>query len=246
MNKENLIQVLSFFLILFLLPTSGISQKNKTAECWTMTPAQNRVLKSKILKSNVRLQVDLPDNYESNDDTYGVVYCLDGFVWGGTIRETAYLLQRSEEIPKLIVVCLDLDVNTFNECYERRSYILTPTKSDTYKDLGIPESWTGGGSEFLKCFMEEIIPFIENEYRANSKDRTIVGHSFGGLFASYVLFNAPDTFHRYLISSPSLQWDDRVIFKYESNYAKQNSELPAKVFLSIGGEENRPDDMTVF
>lgn len=155
------------------------------------------------------------------------------------------LLTYGEEIPKLITVGVDLDVNNGNEWFKERSYILTPSKSDIYQDFGIPESWTGGGAHFLESLEKEVIPFIEQTYRASKDDRTLIGHSFGGLFALYTLFENPNLFKRYLASSPSLPWDDRIIFRLESKYSKKNSELPAKLFLSVGEFENYPDDMVV-
>lgn len=233
-------------LMAILLPVTGMAGEEKNIESWTIVPTHNRILRSEILGRNIRLQIGLPEKYEADDNKYGVIYCLDGFTFGGTLRETVYFLQWNEEIPSAITVSLDLEVNTKHEWYEHRSYILTPTTSDIYeKDFGVLESWTGGGPEFLKSLAEEIIPFVEGEYRTKVSDRTLVGHSFGGLFALYALFESPQLFSKYLISSPSLPWDDRVIFKLESSYAKTNSALAAKVFLSVGSQENLPDDMMV-
>jgi predicted alpha/beta superfamily hydrolase len=74
-------------------------------------------------------------------------------------------------------------------------------------------------------------------------DRTIAGVSLGGLFPLYVLFYAPETFNRYIAVSPSLWWNDRVILEYEEEFADKHSDLPAKLFLSVGGleEEQYPD-----
>jgi len=68
-------------------------------------------------------------------------------------------------------------------------------------------------------------------------DRTIAGVSLGGLFPLYVLFHAPETFNRYIAVSPGLVWDDQVTFEYEEEFAKKHSDLPVKLFLSVGGLE---------
>ena len=78
---------------------------------------------------------------------------------------------------------------------------------------------------------------INSNYRTDPTDSTIVGHSFGGLFALYVLFHEPDTFRRYVASSPSLWWDKKVTFEYEREYASKHTKLPAKMFLSVGSLE---------
>jgi uncharacterized protein len=76
---------------------------------------------------------------------------------------------------------------------------------------------SGGADKFLRVVKEEIIPFVDHSYRTN-QDRALAGHSFGGLFCAYVLFHHPDFFNRYLISSPSLDWDDDEIFREEAQF----------------------------
>jgi uncharacterized protein len=230
--------------VLLFLPTIGFADSEKQKENWTMVPTQNLTLQSEILKRNIRLQIGVPANY-SKEKSYGVIYYLDAFSTSGILRETALWLQVGKHLPELITVGIELEVNTMDEWYKERSFILTPTKSNIYENFGILESWTGGGPDFLKCIKEEIIPFVDSKFNTKAGDRTLVGHSFGGLFALYTLFESPQLFNKYLISSPSLPWDDRFIFKMESEYAKKQKELSANIFLSVGSLENLPDDMMV-
>ncbi|MFN2178811.1 MAG: alpha/beta hydrolase [Candidatus Promineifilaceae bacterium] len=93
---------------------------------------------------------------------------------------------------------------------------------------------SGGADNFLEFIRKELKPFIQANYRIDSKDASVLGHSFGGLFALYALLKAPDTFNRYIISSPSIWWNPQTIFEYEENLASEHSDLSAKVFLSAG------------
>lgn len=234
------------FLVAILLPTIGFGEESKSEENWTISPIQRHVLNSEILGRNIRLQIGLPELYETTDTSYAVLYYPDAFVRIGRVTETVGALWSGKEIPPLITVGIDIEANTLEEWSKQRSYILTPSKSDIYeKDFGVLESWTGGGPLFLECLEKEIIPFVENEYRTIPNDRALFGHSFGGLFALYALFEKPHLFNRYLVSSPSLPWDERVIFKMESEYAKTHTELLAKLFISVGSLENLPYNMMV-
>jgi len=47
----------------------------------------------------------------------------------------------------------------------------------------------------LNVLRNEIIPFIDKKYKTTT-DCGISGQSFGGLFAGYCLFSAPDLFNR--------------------------------------------------
>lgn len=52
-----------------------------------------------------------------------------------------------------------------------------------------------------------------------------------------MLFQHPDIFNRYKISSPSLWWDNGVTFEFKKKYSEKHSDLPARVFLSVGDVE---------
>jgi predicted alpha/beta superfamily hydrolase len=99
---------------------------------------------------------------------------------------------------------------------------------------------SGGADNFFRVMEREIIPFMTQHYHVND-DRALAGHSFGGLFAAYVLFTHPEAFQRYLISSPSLDWDNHILQKMEAHYAEAHSSLTARVFVSAGGAE--PESM---
>ena len=64
-----------------------------------------------------------------------------------------------------------------------------------------------------------------------------MGHSHGGTFALYALFEAPGLFQRFAALSPSLWWDRGVMFGYEASLARERKDLDASVFLSYGSAE---------
>jgi len=100
---------------------------------------------------------------------------------------------------------------------------------------------TGGANKFFHFIQEELMPFLEGNYRVNPDDKTLSGGSLGGLFALYVLFHQPNAFTRYLIASPSIWWDNNVTFEHEEKYSAENTDLTATVFMSVGSLEE-PDD----
>ena len=73
----------------------------------------------------------------------------------------------------------------------------------------IPDNSSAYGentSRFLSFIENELKPIIENigEISIDPNDSTIIGHSFGGLFATWSLLTHPDVFNRYVSISPSL------------------------------------------
>jgi predicted alpha/beta superfamily hydrolase len=96
---------------------------------------------------------------------------------------------------------------------------------------------TGGAKHFLRFITEELMPVMEARYRMDSEDKTLLGHSTGGHFALYTLLNEQQLFQRYIVGSPSLGIGHGVLFNMESDYAKKHQELPVKLFMGIGEEE---------
>jgi predicted alpha/beta superfamily hydrolase len=89
-----------------------------------------------------------------------------------------------------------------------------------------------GRERFLQFFEEELIPHIESTYRADTASRTLAGHSSGGNFALYGLSNAADTFSNFIASSPC--GDAAGLLDFVENFAANQGETPAKLYLSVG------------
>ncbi len=102
------------------------------------------------------------------------------------------------------------------------------------------QKYSGGGKSFLEFIADELMPFVAAQYRVKPNDRTFVGHSYGGLFGTFVLLTQPEMFQRYILVSSSFWYDERVVFKLEQAYGDTHDALPAKVFFAVGGLENQP------
>ncbi|MEI9942995.1 MAG: alpha/beta hydrolase-fold protein [Chitinophagaceae bacterium] len=88
----------------------------------------------------------------------------------------------------------------------------------------------------------ELFPYIENNFKADKNDRTLVGCSLGGLFTMYTLFTQPDLFQRYVAASPAFGWDNDVLSKHEQSYFDKKVTLPARLYMIMGGvERNEPN-----
>jgi hypothetical protein len=81
------------------------------------------------------------------------------------------------------------------------------------------------------------LPLVEDRYRTDPGDRGLWGYSFGGTLAAHALLNRPGTFQRYLLSSPSLRWDDRLLLKQATAYAAAHDDLPARTYTGYGADE---------
>ncbi|MFJ4255082.1 alpha/beta hydrolase-fold protein [Microbacterium sp. NPDC090003] len=187
----------------------------RDVQTWTTTSAAGR---------DYKISVALPANYDETGDPYRVLYVTDANAEFGIAVETARL-----NAPGTMVVGIGYDDpgQGFAASGVRRTLDLTPTEITA----DVP---TGGAPEFLDFLRSELVPQIESEFHADPADRALMGHSFGGLFATYALLHNDGLFHRFVIASPSIWWDDRTILDMEADYAETHDALDARVFLSVG------------
>ncbi len=83
---------------------------------------------------------------------------------------------------------------------------------------------------------KEAIPFIEKNYSVNT-ERALYGHSYGGLFGAYALLHKPELFQKIMLGSPSLFYDNEVLFKDEAGFAQTHKDLAVQLLLTAGTEE---------
>lgn len=100
-----------------------------------------------------------------------------------------------------------------------------------FSPMMLPEqtrSWAFSGTRCGHC---------SARYGIDSDDSTFVGVSLGGLFGAWALLKATDMFHRYVLTSPALWWNDEEVWRWEHACAEKRGDIRAKVFLSAGGLE---------
>lgn len=179
---------------------------------------------SKIIDDNFILSISLPKNYDGKK-RYPVLFLTDADIFFGLVRDTIGLLRFGDEIPEIILAGVGYPEGA--DHLSLRSRDLTPTQ-------WVGEEPCGGAPQFLSFILEELKPLITEQYSVLESDWTLAGDSYGGLFALYALFNLPEEFRRYIIGSPSIYWDDKVIFEQEKLLSQSKGSLNARVFLSAG------------
>jgi hypothetical protein len=221
-------KILTVMLLIGLMVTSfaqNISHDFKKVE---IQGTELRHLKSEVVNQEYDLYINLPGNYNSSDQNYPVLYLLDA-QWDFTLTTALYGEQYYDGfIPEQLIVGITWGGENPNPDY-LRGRDFTPSKTEQ-----MPQS--GGAEKFLRFIEEELIPFINSNYRT-SNDRTIAGSSLGGLFTLYTLFNKPDLFTRYLLTSPASGWDSDIIYSFEGKYAESNPPHSARLFMAMGGAE---------
>ena len=191
------------------------------------------LMPSERVGDDFRIDVLLPIDYTSSENKYAVVYVTDGNFMLASAAASR-LAQATNEFPKLILVGIGWNVPSVTRIRVRD---LTPSCDSNYqKRASLTDDECGKANAFASFIGEELKPFIDKTYRTTG-DNTLVGYSFGGLFAIHVLFEHSDLFDRYVIGSASMNWDDGYVFRAEQKYSKMHTNLAKTVYLSAGGLE---------
>lgn len=216
--------------------------RQDTDKAVTLPNTVMQELASKQTGVNYILYISLPRKYDSTTTAYPLIVTLDAdYAFALAHNITGHFADRGNLPPTIIVSIAYPGASQVPEDYRRyrtRDYTPTHTLKGGYGPAF--QKFSGGGNTFRAFIAEELLPFLEKSYRIQPDDQMLVGHSYGGLFTTYVLLTKPELFQKYLIVSPSLWYDDKVIFRFERELAGKGKDLKAHVFFGVGSYENQP------
>jgi uncharacterized protein len=166
-----------------------------------------------------------------------VLYLTDANGYFGLAVDLIRSMQLSRHLPPLLVVGIGYRAGAIAETIPARTRDLTPTSDPAFARLFPGQTAMGGAAAMLAFITGELMPWTARNYGADPAGASFFGHSFGGLFGSYVLLREPAVFRSYIIASPSLWWDNDAIFALEERYAQAHDDLAATVYFGIGADE---------
>lgn len=165
---------------------------------------------SKKLGKEVAYSIYLPDDYNTSQRNYPVLYLLHGY----TDDETMWI--QTGEVKEIADKAIDSGDAT-------PMIIVMPNAWDTWY-----VNQYDGKEPYEDMFFEELIPYIEKTYRAHSKQefRAIAGLSMGGYGSFLYSLHHPDMFSACAPLSAAI-FDDNVM---EQRQAKSHKDLFARLF----------------
>lgn len=197
MIKRNILSAFLFFSVI----TSYVVNAQPVGEPLILEGATVHKIQSDIVIDQIyELQVSLPDSYyDSPEKEYPVIFVLDG-QWNFTlVSNIAGKLAFDGMMPEVITVGItwggEGDVPD-----------ILRTRDFVRPEAPFLPAGGGGASLFLSALTEELVPYIENEYRVEDR-RALLGSSLGGLFTSYAMVEKPGFFDGYLAIAGSYIFD---------------------------------------
>ncbi|WP_370199583.1 alpha/beta hydrolase [Bradyrhizobium elkanii] len=205
---------------------------------------QQLSLQSSDGQRRYRVFIDVPKEPPASIAGYPVVYLLDGnetFL----IAVGAWRLQATAENGYEPAVLVAIGYDDEETSASMRYLDLTPPPksgiAQNTRDRSAKE--VGGAEPYFRFIEEQLKPIIEKQFHVNPARQTLFGHSLGGLFVLYTLFNHPDAFSTYVAGSPSIWWDHRSIYQEAELFSKRSAMIrPGKrLLIAVGSDE--PIDM---
>lgn len=216
-------------LLLWAFPPLALSSVAEEFPRVGIRGTELRHLDSRIVGERLEIDVSLPRGYEEGSQRYPVAYILDAETNFGATSYIAHRLMKNGDIPRIIVVGVAYDTS-YEEFYRKRARDLTPVRTQDFAQ-------SGGAAKFARFMREELFPFVDTNYRTRTGDRTVYGHSFGGLFADYALLEQPDLFQRIVSISPSIWYADRYLIRKEEEVFRKGRALNAVFYTAVGERE---------
>lgn len=115
-------------------------------------------------------------------------------------------------------------------------YNMGKTRVREYTPTRVPKLGGGSADRYGEFLTKEVLPFLRRTYRvADARERIgIGGSSLGGLLALYLGLKLPKVFGKIGALSPSVWWNDHVIFRFAE---KARLDVRPRTWLDIGTRE---------
>ena len=179
---------------------------------------------SPTLEKNRRMYVYTPPGYENGDKKYPVFYLFHGA--GGdedawtTLGRAPYIMDNliadGKAEPMIVVMT---NGNAWSEA--------APGDEPAKENAGAPDFSQMANGGFEKSLINDVIPFIEKNYRAltDKNHRAIAGLSMGGMQTQTITNTNPDKFAYIGVMSMGLMNDPRWVKYNEEEHKKQIMDL---------------------
>lgn len=221
------------FIVFILGFSSGWAKDHNPYE---MTRSEVVQLTQNGTDRQYELYIRLPEAYhEDKNKKFPVIYTTDGKWQMNTLVGTTEYI-----IPDAIVVGISWQTNFPHEreyASRFRDYSFMPATKRQAERSSIPRN---GARDHLRFIREQVISYLESNYRVDSNNRTFFGYSMGGEFGSYTLLEKPDTFHNYIIGSPDFaQRDLDFLDRLEKQKSQEQKNVNVNIYISIGELETK-------
>ena len=183
------------------------------------------------------LYIQLPKSYADTKAAYPLIIVNDTS-WGFPITNGAMALMGGNVVKEAIVVGVSYSKGDDRTISRTRDYTPTYSPDEPNGHSSAARKVSGHAKEYTSFLADQVIPLLQKNYRVDDSNKIFVGHSFSGLLGTYILVNRPEVFDHYIIGSPSVWYDSKVIFKMEEIYAKTHKSLKTNAMIYVDANDD--------
>lgn len=232
---------------------AGLNQRIETVDVGSIKTApaavyeQIVIMPSRHASRSYRIQIFRPPA-PPPPQGYPVFYVTDGAM--GFRQAADQMLSRGlVDLRPALIVGIAHPSNDVFDFIRQRTWDLTPDRprgrfraefASWAKFGGYGEDDTGGAEQFYRFLVEELRPWLADIAPIDPADQALYGHSLGGLFGLYVMFNHLHAFQTYALSSPTLVWNDGAVLSAEAAFSAAivQGQIAPRLLLMRGGTED--------
>jgi len=188
------------------------------------------IMYSQYVHDSFDIYITLPRDYKANEP-HSVFYYPDANIKSGNkIREILRDSVLKPGLTKTIFVGIGHRGN-FHELRRRDFTVPEVVGKDTF---GLAANF-GQIAHFYQFMKTELIPYINGHYQTNTSNNSLLGHSFGGLFTVYALFQHDTVFKHFYALSPSLWVSNYAVYTF--NRLGEQPGIKQDIFFATGSLE---------
>jgi len=219
-------------LVIALLLPLGSAQTSELA-AYQMPRTQVVPIKDAKTDRHYEVYVKLPESYsEDTGKLFPVIYTTDAVWHMDLLSGTAEFL-----MPDAILVGISWQKDATKEIDDTRPHVsrFRDYSMILHENPDIQAKYKmGQASNHLTFIRDDVVQYIEANYRTAPGKKAYLGYSMGGSFGAYILLAKPDTFNHYILGSPA--FDQRDI-EYLTDMPATRDGTNTHVFVSIGEQE---------
>jgi predicted alpha/beta superfamily hydrolase len=221
--------------IIYSIAILGLGSLQVFSQSYLFKTGKADSLYSEILQEKRNIWIEYPKNFNpESSKEYPVVYILDGETQLRAL-DAVCTYYEGHFLPEMILVGIS---NTDNRMRDL-------TSSEVKMRYGWPVNEETGGAEAFTRFLEfELFPYIDSILPATSY-RTLIGHSFGGLFTINTFLNHSHLFSNYMAIDPSLDWDDQRLLDHSRAKLQETDLSKNALFVSLSAASLHMQDESV-
>lgn len=175
-----------------------------------------------------------------------VVYLIDANLHFGITVDTARIQQCWPDTRNAVIVGIGYQTDSVQQALTVRNKDLTPETPDEWTKRGWQAAMQSTASDFggidtyIRMLIEEVPGLVALFAAVDPEDKTLIGHSLGGLTTLTTFLRWPEAFANYVAISPSIWMTDRWVLQFVDAFVAraETGAVEARILISAGEYED--------